>query len=40
MIYLVSIPTSTDYQYWVITDTKGAIQSADTPMQAITNFKR
>ena len=40
MIYLIAIPENPDYLYWVITDTKGAIQSADTPMQAIANFKR
>ena len=40
MIYLISIPTSIDYRYWVITDTAGATQSADAPIQAIANFEQ
>lgn len=40
MIYLVSIPTSTDYRYWIITDTQGALHSAATPIQAIANFEQ
>ena len=40
MIYLISIPASTDCRYWIITNTKGATQSAATPIQAIANFER
>ena len=40
MIYLISIPGSTDYRYWVITDTHGAQVSASTPAQAIASFER
>ena len=40
MIYLISIPASTDYRYWVITDTHGAQLSASTPAQAIASFER
>ena len=40
MIYLISIPDSADYHYWVITDTHGAQMSASTPAQAIANFEQ
>lgn len=40
MIYLISISNSTDYRYWIITDTKGATQSATTPIQAIAYFEQ
>ena len=40
MMYLISIPDSADYRYWVITDTHGATTSASTPAQAIANFER
>ena len=40
MIYLIYIPASTDYRYWVITDTHGAQLSASTPAQAIASFER
>ena len=40
MIYLISIPDTTNYHYWVITDTVGASLSASTITQAITNFTR
>ena len=40
MIYLVFIPTSIDYRYWVITDTHGAEISASTPVQAIASFEQ
>ena len=40
MMYLIFIPDSTDYRYWVITDTHGAELSASTPAQAIANFER
>ena len=39
MIYLISIPSSTDYRYWTISDTKGATMSANTPARALTAFK-
>lgn len=40
MIYLIYIPTSIGYHYCVITDTVGAMMAADSPIQAITNFKQ
>lgn len=40
MIYLIAIPVHPDYQYWVITDTIGAILSSDTPVQAIAAFEQ
>lgn len=40
MIYLIYVPKSTDYHYWVTTDTQGAAQSAATPIQAIADFER
>ena len=40
MMYLISIPDSTDYRYWVITDTHGAVMPASTPAQAIANFEQ
>ena len=40
MIYLIYIPSSTDYRYWTISDTKGATMSASTPIQAIANFEQ
>ena len=40
MIYLISIPDSADYPYWVISDTTGATRSADTPLQAIARFEQ
>lgn len=40
MMYLIFIPDSTDYPYWVTTDTHGAQMSASTPAQAIARFER
>lgn len=40
MIYLINVPNSSDYRYWVIADTHGAERSARTPVQAIANFER
>ena len=40
MIYLIFIPNSTGYRYWVITDTHGAEMSASTPAQAIANSEQ
>ena len=40
MMYLISIPASMDYRYWVITDTHGAQMSASTPAQAIARFEQ
>ena len=40
MIYLIFIPSSPSYRYWIITDTQGAAQSAATPIQAIANFEQ
>ena len=39
MMYLIFIPKSTDYHYWVTTDTHGATMSASTPARAITAFE-
>ena len=39
MMYLIFIPGPTDYPYWVITDTHGAMMAASTPAQAITAFE-
>ena len=39
MMYLIFVPKSTDYRYWVITDTHGATMSASTPARAITAFE-
>ena len=39
MIYLISIPASPAYRYWIITDTQGALRSASTPIQAIADFE-
>ena len=40
MIYLISIPSSPGYRYWIISSTKGATQSAATLIQAIANFEQ
>ena len=40
MMYLIFVPKSTDYPYWVTTDTHGAQLSASTPAQAIASFER
>ena len=40
MIYLIYIPSSPSFSYWIITNTQGAAQSAATPIQAIANFER
>ena len=40
MIYLIYIPSSPSFSYWIITNTQGAKQSAATPIQAIANFER
>ena len=40
MIYLIYIPSSPSFSYWIITSTQGAAQSAAIPIQAIANFER
>ena len=40
MIYLMRIPSSRNFEYWVATDTVGATCSASTPQDAIVEFER
>ena len=40
MIYLIYIPSSPSFSYWIITNTQGATQSAATSIQAIANFEQ
>lgn len=40
MIYLINIPSSVGYKYWVVSDTTGACLSAPTPQDALAAFKR
>lgn len=39
MIYLINVPNPSDYRYWMISDTRGAMMLADTPARAFTVFK-
>ena len=39
MIYLVHIPSSRGFEYWVVHDTVGATCSASTPQDAIVEFE-
>ena len=40
MIYLINIPSYTNFKYWVVDDTTGACLSASTPQDAIIEFVR
>lgn len=40
MIYLICVPNSPSFRYWIITNTQGAAQSAAAPIQAIANFEQ
>ena len=40
MIYLTYIPSSRDFEYWVVNDTIGANLSASTPQDAVVEFER
>ena len=39
MIYLINVPNPSDYRYWMISDTRGAMMRADTPARAFIVFK-
>ena len=40
MIYLIRIPSSRGFEYWVVNDTIGANLSASTPHDAVVEFER
>ena len=40
MLYLMYIPSSKGFEYWVVDDTTGANLSASTPQDAVVEFKQ